>query len=148
MFFNKDINRAKKFNIWTNLFTTITDVFAYFVWNPMSDLNLETVKNIKDLISVWQMAIWINRTDWELEPVYIPWESVLFSNKETKVINLYKSIIDDEIKYYILKQTYFIWRVENQLFELDPSVIPVLNKFVINYMQILSFSALLARWKK
>lgn len=123
LFFNKDIDRAKKFNVWSNVFTTITDIITNFVWNPNIDLNIDLNEYTKDLVSVWQAVFWINRIDdwsinWQLELYHIPAKDFLFTNREYKVIKLYSLVEWKEIKYFLLKQIYWVWFIENKLFQI------------------------------
>ena len=123
LFFNNDIDRAKKFNVWSNLFTTITDVLANFTWSPTTDININLNEYLKDLISIGQAVFWINRIDnwttsWQLEVYYIPAKDFLYTNKEYKVIKLYSMVEGKEIKYYLLKQLYWTWFIENKLFSI------------------------------
>lgn len=123
LFFNDNVTRAKQFNVWSNLFSTITDTIANFVWNPVMDLDINLSKFIIDLVSVWQWVFTMNRRDngsmnGELYLSYIPAEDFLFTNKEYKIITAYEEIEWDKINYYILKQTFEVWVTRNELFKL------------------------------
>jgi len=120
LFFDWDEERCTELNVWTNLFSTITDTISNFVWQPVMDIELNINNYINDLISVWQLCIWLNRNEQgEIEPYYIPAEDFIFTNKEYKVIKQYSEIEWDNIAYYILKQTYNIWETINELFKIQ-----------------------------
>jgi len=123
LFFNNDVERAKKFNIWSNLFTTITDIITNFIWSPVIDIKLNLKDYIIDLLSVWQSVFWINRLEnwtinWQLQVYYIPAKSYLFTNNDHKVIRLYSMVDKDKIKYYLLKQVFLVWFIENKLYNI------------------------------
>jgi len=123
LFFNNDVERAKKFNIWSNLFTTITDIITNFIGSPIIDIKLNLKDYIIDLLSVWQSVFWINRVEnwtinWQLQVYYIPAKSYLFTNNEHKVIRLYSMVDKDKIKYYLLKQVFLVWFIENKLYNI------------------------------
>lgn len=123
LYFNKDNNRCKSFNVWTNLFATITDVISNFVWNPTLTIDFNITKYVRDLISVWKLTVWLKRVDnwttnWRFELYHIPAENHLISDWENKVFTMYKTIEKDEVIYYLLKQTFKVWTIENQLFKL------------------------------
>lgn len=124
LFFNDNITRAKQFNVWSNLFSTMADTIANFVWNPVMDLDINLWKFIIDLVSVWQWVFTINRRDnwsmnWELYLSYIPAEDFLYSNKEYKIITAYEEIEWNKINYFLLKQTFETWITRNELFQLQ-----------------------------
>jgi len=129
LYFNKNNNRAKLFNVWTNLFSTVTDTITNFVWTPFMDIKINLQKYTQDLISVWKTVFWIKRSDdwtvnWKLEIYHIPAENHLVSDWINKVFTLYKNIETsetsyDEIVYYVLKQSFFIWHIENKLYKLS-----------------------------
>ncbi len=124
LYFNKNADRTKLFNVWTNLFSTITDTIANFVWNPYMDLKLNLNTYTKDLVSVWKAVFWIKRVDdwtnnWKLWIYHIPAENHLVSDWINKVFTLFKNIEWEDTYYYILKQSFEIWFIENKLYKLD-----------------------------
>lgn len=118
LFFNNKIERAIKFNVWTWLFTTVTDVLTYFIWTPdlWIDINIEPY--IKDLISVGQAVIWLKRVNWKLETYYIPWQDYIKYNWEHKVVSLYSNLENNEKVYYQLIQIFKPWYIENKLYKM------------------------------
>ena len=119
LFFNDDIDRAKSFNIWSNLFQTITDSFRYFIWSPKTDIDLNLQKYVQDYITVWKAVFWIWVKDWEFIVEHIPAKWYIYSNWEHKVFKYYQWIVEDETVYFLLKQTYTSWSITNELFQLD-----------------------------
>lgn len=127
LFFNGDKNRTKYFNVWTNLFSTITDTIAYFVWNPNTELNINLIDYTKDLVSVGKSVFWIKRIDngtlkWELQIYHIPAENHIISDWISKVFTLFKNLETDWEQYYILKQEFDIWIIRNNLYKLTSMV--------------------------
>ena len=123
LFFAKDLMKAKSFNVWSNLFSSVTDIVSNFVWSPLTDINIDLAEFNKDLISVWTTIFWINRIDdWSLKgalDVYrIPAEDYLYSNNEHKVIKVYSVEEEDETKYYMLKQVFTDGLIENELYSI------------------------------
>ena len=120
MFFDWNIEKTKEFNVWTNLFATVSDTIANFVWNPIMDISLNLTKYTKDLVSVWKAVFWIKRLDdGNLDVYYIPAENHLISDWINKVFTMYKNIEDNKTIYYILKQEFDVWVIRNYLFKLD-----------------------------
>lgn len=121
LYFNNKKDRTKLFNVGTNLFSTITDTIANFVWSPSIDIQLYLPDYTKDLVSIWKAVFWIKRTDKWLEVYHIPAETHLVSDWINKVYTLYKEIETWTTNpvYYMLRQTFTVWQIENQLFKLD-----------------------------
>jgi len=124
LYFNNNSNRCKLFNVWTNLFSTVADTISNFVWSPYMDIKLNLNKYTIDLLSVWKAVFGIKRVDnwtvnWKLEVYHIPAENHLISEGLNKVFTMYKNLEKDEVVYYILKQTFWIWFIENKLYKLS-----------------------------
>lgn len=127
LYFNNNNKRAKHFNVGTNLFATITDTIANFVWNPYIDIQLNLTDYTKDLVSVWKAVFWLKRVDnwtinWELQVYHIPAENHLVSDWISKVFTLFKQIEWDDTVYYILKQCFYDNYIENKLYKLNKIV--------------------------
>lgn len=125
LYFNNKKDRTKLFNVGTNLFSTITDTIANFVWSPSIDIQLYLPDYTKDLVSIWKAVFWIKRTANGLEVYHIPAETHLISDWINKVYTLYKEIETWTTNpvYYMLRQTFTVWQIENQLFKLDNIVL-------------------------
>lgn len=119
LFFNNNLERVKKFNVWTNMFSTVTDTISYFVWTPDTDLDIDMSPYVKDLVSVWQAVFWIKRVNDILEVYHIPAQDYLNYNWEHKVITLYSNLENDEKVYYQLIQIFQPWKIINKLYQVS-----------------------------
>ena len=118
LFFNNDTERAVKFNVWSNLFTTISDAYAFFIDNPNSDVNFNMYQYSKDLVGIWKAVATVSRIDWVLEVEQVEAKNYIYSNWIHKVFKYYEEIIDNETKYFLFRQQYLPWTIINELFEL------------------------------
>lgn len=133
LFFDNDINRALQLNVWSNIFMTITDIYSFFIWQPTMDLDFDISDLSKDLISVWKAVVWLwYNEDNQYVMEYIPATNYIFSNNEHKVIRYYSSINDNQRKFYILKQIYRVWSIENTLYEVSNLEATNWNKVPLN----------------
>lgn len=114
-FLYEDDTKVQLLNIGSGLFTTIADVFAFYVWNPSIDLDVPMDDFVRDMVSVWFCTIWLERVDWKLKMVYQPAKNYWNENWIDKISRLY---IDDNEIYYILVQSYYAWYIENKLYKL------------------------------
>lgn len=119
LFFNDDLDRAKSFNVWSNLFWTISDWFKFFVWSPKCDIDFNLSRYTEDYMTIWRAVFWIWVKDWEYVTEYIPAKWYMHSNWEHKVFKYYQWIVEDETKYFLLRQIYTPWNITNELFQLD-----------------------------
>lgn len=133
LFFDNDINRAIQLNVWSNIFMTITDIYSFFISQPTMDMDFDLSEISKDLMSVWKAVVWLwYNEDEEFIMEYIPATNYIFSNNEHKVIRYYSSINDNQRKFYILKQLYKIWNIENTLYEVSNLEATTWNKVPLN----------------
>ena len=119
LMFNDDIDRAKQFNVWSNLFMSINDVYRFFIWNPILDIELELNRYITDLNSIWKTVMWIGIKDNKLVTEYIPAKNYVYGNWEHKVYRYYEAIIEDKKEYFLLKQRYLVWEIINELYKIS-----------------------------
>lgn len=124
LFFNNNTDRTKLFNVGSGLFTSVTDIIANFVGNPMTDINIRIDDYIKDMVSVGKMVMGLKRVDngttqWQLVPYYIPAENHVISDNIHKVFTTYSQIENDKLKpvFYILVQEFTPWLITNKLYK-------------------------------
>lgn len=119
LFFANNIQRALKFNVWSNVFKTVADTFAFFTWTPNLAFDFDTEDFVKDFVWVWEMVIWLERVNWKIQPYYIDAEDYIFSDWEHRVFKYYQTIENQKTINYLLKQVYRVWQTENRLYRLD-----------------------------
>lgn len=122
LFFDWKIDRAKKFNVWSNVFKTVSDTFSFFTWSPQCEFDIDTQKFVADYITLSQMVIWLERVDGKLTPYYIDAEDYVFSDNTHKVIKYYQKTEKHTTTTYMLVQKFFVWYTENKLYRL-PSLL-------------------------
>lgn len=116
LFFNDDVSKTKSYNIGTNIFTTISDTLTFFIWNPITDINVSVTPMVRDFVNIGQGAIWLKKVNDELIPYHIPWEDLILSNNTWKTYKLYTTIEKNKTNYYVLKQEYKVWEVISTLY--------------------------------
>ncbi len=122
LFFDGKIERAKKFNVWSNVFKTVSDTYSFFTWSPQTAFEFESQKFVADFISLSQMVVWLERIDGKLTPYYIDAEDYIFSDNTHKVIKYYEKLEKSKKVTYMLVQKFFPWYTENKLYKL-PSLL-------------------------
>lgn len=115
-FLYENVDKAKLLNIGSWLFTTVPDVFAFYIGNPDYDFWVFMDDFARDLISLWFCTIGMERIDWKLKLVYQPAKNYRQEDWVDKIGRLY---IDDEDNLYMLIQTYLVWKIENNLYLLQ-----------------------------
>ncbi len=122
LFFDKKIERAKSFNVWSNVFKTVADTFAFFTWSPQSEVNFNSIEYIKDLVGVWEMVVWLERLDWKIVPYYIDAEDYVYADWKHKVIKYFEVIEEARKVIYMLVQVFEVGYTESKLYKL-PSLL-------------------------
>jgi len=119
LFFDSDVERAVQLNVWSNVFMTVSDIYAFFIWTPNIDIDIRMEKFSQDFISIWKAVASVVREGWKLKLQYLPAKSHIYSNGEHKTIRYYEAILEDKKAYFIFKQTYRVGLVINQLFQVQ-----------------------------
>ena len=114
-FSNEKLEKALLLNVGSGIFTTIADVFAFYVGNTDYDFWISMDEFVRDMISVWFCTIGLERVDWKLQMIYQPAKNYRQENWIDKISRLY---IDDNEYFYVLVQTYMPWYIENKLYKL------------------------------
>lgn len=114
-FLYEDDAKVQLLNIGSGLFTTIADVFAFYVWNPSIELDVTMDLFVRDMVSVWFCTMWMEREWGKLKLVYQPAKNYWNENGIDKISRLY---IDDNEQYYVLVQSYYVWYIENKLYKM------------------------------
>ena len=112
------VEKAKILNTGSWLFTAVSDVVSYYVWNPSLDLEFPTKKIVEDFESLAFACFWLQRINWKLEYTYLPADSYYSENWEDYIIRAYctqKNITSK--KYYYLRTSYIWGIIQNELFE-------------------------------
>lgn len=123
LFFAWDRNKTKEFNMGSSVFMTCADIIANFVWKPVTTANIEVHKQIQDLVSIGKGVFWLRRNDeWSLETYYIPWENHVRIEWVDTIIKRYEVQEGLLIKIYTLKQSFYPWRIENELYDTSNSL--------------------------
>lgn len=112
-FFYEDSEKAKLLNIWSGIFGTIADIFAYYVGTPDYDFGNDIDDLVRDIISLWFCTIGIERVNWKLQMTYQPAKNYRNENWIDKISRLYQ---DDKENLYVLITEYYVWRIENKLY--------------------------------
>ena len=119
LFFDGDSEKTKMYNIGSNSFMTVADVYSFFVWNPIADIDIKIWDYVRDFISVGKAiwAIWIKDSKYILER--IPAENHIYSEWKHKVFHYYTNINNWIREYYVLMQVFTIWEIENKLYKIN-----------------------------
>lgn len=118
-FFNwESDDKVKLLNVWSWLFTAISQTLAYYVWNPTMNKFFPTKKLVEDYVSLWFACFWLERKNWTLEYTYLPADSYYKENWIDYIIRAFtyqKSLLSK--KFYYLITSYEWWIIKNELFE-------------------------------
>lgn len=110
--------KAKLLNVWSWLFTTISQTIAFYVWNPNFDFNFPTKKLVEDYVSLWFATFWLERQDWKLQYSYLPADSYYRENWIDYIVRAYSeqtSLIVS--KYFFLITSYNGGIIRNELYQ-------------------------------
>lgn len=112
------VEKAKILNTGSGLFTAVSDVVSYYVWNPSLDLEFPTKKIVEDFESLAFACFWLQRIDWKLEYTYLPADSYYSENWEDYIIRAYCTQTNITSKKYYYLRTSYVWGIiQNELFE-------------------------------
>jgi len=109
-------DKAQLLNVGSGLFTTIPDIFAFYVGTPDIDLWCQIDDFQRDLITLGFCTIWMERVDGKLQMVYQPAKNYRNEDGIDKISRLY---MDDDEVYYVLVQSYLVWTIENKLYRMN-----------------------------
>lgn len=113
-FFQYELDeKCKLLNIGSWLFSTISDVFAFYTGNPSYDFGVQMVDFVRDMVSLWFCTIWLERVDGKLNMIYQPAKNYWYENGIHKISRLY---IDDKNNIYVLIQEYPVGQIINKLY--------------------------------
>lgn len=119
LFFDNNKARAKQFNVWSNLFSTITDNITNFVGRPVTEIDINVSEQVKDLVSVGKWVFGLRRVGSELETYYIEAKDHIIIDWVHTVFKLYEVKENIKVDYYVLKQSFYDTYIENQLFKVN-----------------------------
>jgi hypothetical protein len=111
------LSKAKLLNSWSNLFSTVSDIYASYVWAPVWSLDNSISKYVKDFVSLWFSTIWLERVEWNLVLSYIPAKWYYRQDWLDKVARFYKNDDSDVSTDYVLIQTFLVWAIESKLYQ-------------------------------
>lgn len=114
----ESVNKTKILNVWSWLFTAISQTLSYYVWNPKFNLEFPTKKLVEDFTCLWFACFGLERIDWELNYTYLPADSYYKENWIDYIIRAYSyqtTLLSSE--YYYLITSYNGWIIENKLYK-------------------------------
>lgn len=116
-FYWESEQKASLLNTWSNLFSTISDIYADYVWQPVRWQEANIANMVKDYVSLWFAAFCLERINQELRIVYVPAKGYFRENWVDRIARFYEweeGISDD---YYILLQSFYDGYIENKLYK-------------------------------
>lgn len=108
--------KAMLLNVGSGIFTTIADVFAFYVGNTDMDFGISMDEFVRDMVAIWFCTIWLERVDGKLTMIYQPAKNYRQEDWIDKISRLY---MDENQVFYVLVQSYFVWKIENKLYRLN-----------------------------
>jgi len=118
-FYTEDEDKAKLLNVWSGIFSSISDTISYYVWQPATEIDFDIRKYVEDYISLWFATIWIVRSNWKIITDYQPAKNYWNDNWVDKILRLYTKEDENIIELYMLVTEYGIWYIENKLYKLN-----------------------------
>lgn len=112
------VDKTKILNVWSWLFTAISQTLSYYVWNPKFNLEFPTKKLVEDFICLWFACFGLERNNWELNYTYLPADSYYKENWIDYIIRAYTyqtTLLSSE--YYYLITSYNWGIIENKLYK-------------------------------
>ena len=106
-------DKCKLLNIWCGIFSTISDVFSFYVGDTDLDIDISFGDLTRDLTTLGFCVIWLERVDKKLQMIYQPAKNYWQENWVDKIWRLYQ---DDDSNIYVLVQSYLIGSIENKLY--------------------------------
>lgn len=115
-FYGETLQKASLLNTWSNLFSTISDIYADYVSCPVRSLNESIHKLTKDFVVLWFATCVLERINWELKLTYVPAKWHFIEDWVHRIARFYQN--DDWLDslYYILVQSFYDWYIENKLY--------------------------------
>lgn len=107
-------DKCKLLNVGSGLFSTVSDVFAFYVGNPSLDVAINMDDFVRDLTTLWFCTIGMERVGGKLEMVYQPAKNYWNDGGIDKISRLYQ---DDNEDIYVFVQSYYVWYIENKLYK-------------------------------
>lgn len=110
--------KAKLLNVWSWLFTAISQTLSYYVWNPNLEFNFPTKKLVEDYVALWFSCFWLERQNWELQYSYLPADSYYRENWIDYIIRAYTYVTTlASSKYFYLITSYNWGIIRNELYQ-------------------------------
>lgn len=106
-------DKCKLLNVWSGIFSTVSDVMAFYTGNPSYDFEVNMNEFVKDITTLWFCTMWVERVDNKLRLVYQPAKNYRTSDGLDRISRLYQ---DDNERIYIYVQTYYPTYIENKLY--------------------------------
>lgn len=116
-FFGENYNKAQLLNTGSNLFSTISDIYATYVATPVWELYYDLWKFVKDYVSLWFATITLERIDGELQMVYAPAKWYFREDGIDRIARFYQNDDAENVdNYYILLQSFYPGYITNELY--------------------------------
>lgn len=125
-FANESTDKAKLLNVWSWIFGTVPNVYAWYTGNPSYDFWMNLREVVEDLTTLWFFTFAIQRVNGQLQLVYQPAKGYLYKDWKDNIIRFYT---DDAGKFYFLMQEYGYGYIKNTLYS-TPS------QYVINGTEV------------
>jgi len=116
-FFKTD-SMTQLMNVGSWIFTVVPNTLANYVWDPKIDFSINLCDSIKDFVIFGYSLLVLIRDQGELKVEYIQSDNYVYYNQEHRVYTLYLDTNNEDENYYILKQVYWEWYIDNELYKL------------------------------
>lgn len=115
-FYWESEQKASLLNTWSNLFSTISDIYSDYVSCPVRSLSESIHKLTKDFVALWFATCVLERVNGELKISYVPAKWHFIEDWIHRVARFYQNDDWMDSLYYILVQSFYDWYIENKLY--------------------------------
>jgi hypothetical protein len=113
-FFQYELDsKCQLLNIGSGIFSTISDVFAFYTGNSDYDFGVNMSDFVRDMITLGFCTIGLERVDSKLQMIYQPAKNYRYENGIDKISRLY---MDDKNNIYVLVQEYPVGSIISTLY--------------------------------
>ena len=119
-YFDNNLEKTRILNIWSWLFTAVSNTIWTFIDYPIMDMRVEgLIAAVSDYVSLW-FSIFVLERDEEWEKL-VRWYAGWYVTDKwvSKIFRQYQQVDENDYTYYFLyEKTYEIWRIIRKLYKL------------------------------
>jgi len=112
--------KAQLLNVWSWVFTMVSETIAKYVWDPWIDTYFPTKKLVRDYITLWFAIFDLERINWKIKVNYLPAHNFYERDWKYNVLSFYERFDENGwIEEYFLQRSYKWSIIENKLFRVE-----------------------------